>query len=111
MAPERDASRVATRPLAMAGAPAMAIDGTERRRPRPTHAVQQQEQYSGTKTTPTAQNLLLVNEHTDKGLSLGPIVAGKKHDKQAADEEGWPIRPMPRSTRTRACRAMSQREC
>src|SRR4030095_8692621 len=35
MPPERDASQVATHPLALEGAPHMAIDGTERRRQRP----------------------------------------------------------------------------
>src|SRR2546427_1659258 len=86
MAPERDASRVATSPLALEGAPDVAIDGTERRRQRPTNAAQQQEQYSGKKKTHTDKNILLVNEHTDKVVSLGPTVAGKKHDKKAADE-------------------------
>ena len=86
LAPERDASRVATSPLALEGAPAMASDGTERRRPRPTNAVQPQEHDSGKKKTPTDKNLLLVNEHTDKVIYLGPTVAGKKHDKTAADE-------------------------
>ena len=87
LAPERDASRVVTNPLALEGAPDMAIDGTERRRQRPTNAAQQQEQYSGKKKTHTDKNLLLVNEHTDKVIYLGPTVAGKKHDKKAADEE------------------------
>lgn len=86
MAPERDASRVATGPLALEGAPDVAIDGTERRRQRPTDAAQQQEQYSGKKKTHTDKNILLVNEHTDKVVSLGPTVAGKKPDKKAADE-------------------------
>ena len=85
MAPERDASRVATSPLALAGAPARVIDGTERRRQRPTNAAPQQEQSSGKKKTPTDKTLLLVNEHTDKVISLGPTGAGKKHDKKAAD--------------------------
>jgi len=49
MAPERDASRVATSPLALEEAPALAIDGTERRRQRPTDAAQQKELYSGKK--------------------------------------------------------------
>jgi hypothetical protein len=86
MAPERDASRVATSPLALEGAPAGAIDGTERRRQRPTNAAQHQEQYSGKKKTHTDKNILLVNEHTTKVVYLGPTVAGKKHDKKAADE-------------------------
>jgi hypothetical protein len=86
MAPERDASRVATSPLALEGAPEMAIDGTERRRQRPRAPSSQQEHYSGKKKTHTDKNLLLVNEHTDKVIYLGPTVAGKKHDKKAADE-------------------------
>ena len=65
----------------------MAIDGTERRRQRPTNAAQQQEHYSGKKKTQTDKNLLLGNEHTDKVIYLGPTVAGKKHDKKAAEEE------------------------
>ena len=86
VAPERDASRVATSALALEGAPDLAIDGTERRRQRPTNAAQQQEQYSGKKKTHTDKNILLVNEHTTKVVYLGPTVAGKKHDKKAADE-------------------------
>jgi Helix-turn-helix of DDE superfamily endonuclease/DDE superfamily endonuclease len=89
-APERDASRVATSPLALEGAPDLAIDGTERRRQRPTDASQQQEHYSGKKKTHTDKNLLLVNEHTDKVVYLGPTVAGKKHDKKTADEAQIP---------------------
>ena len=85
MAPERDASRVATSPLALEGAPAVILDGTERRRQRPTDAAQQKEQYSGKKKTHTDKNLLLVNEHTTKVVYLGPTVAGKTHDKKAAD--------------------------
>src|SRR4029450_7609173 len=85
-APERDASRVATSALALEGAPDMAIDGTERRRQRPTNAVQQQEQYSGKKKTHPDKNILLVNEHTPKVVYLGPTVAGKRNDKKGADE-------------------------
>ena len=87
MTPERDASRVATSALALEGAPDLAMDGTERRRQRPPDAAQQQEPYRGQKTTPTDNNLLLVNEHTTKVVDLGPTVAGKTHDKQAAEEE------------------------
>jgi len=86
VAPERDASRVATSPLALEGAPDMVIDGTERRRQRPTDAAQQKEQYSGKKKTHTDKNLVLVNDHTNKVVYLGPTVAGKTHDKKAADQ-------------------------
>src|SRR5713101_2140726 len=86
MQPERDASRVAVHPLTLEGAPALAIDGTERRRQRPTAPTQQQEHYSGKKKTHTDKNLLLVNELTSKVVYLGPTIAGKTHDKKAADE-------------------------
>ena len=85
VAPERDASGVATSLLAHEGAPDMVLDGTERRRQRPTDAAQHKEQYSGTKKMPMDKNLLLVNEHTTKVIYLGPTVAGKTHDKKAAD--------------------------
>src|SRR2546422_1130404 len=85
VAPERDARRVATSPLALEGAPDVVMDGTERRRQRPTDAAPHKEPYSGKKKTPTDKHLLLVNAHTTKVVSLGPTVAGTTHDKQAAD--------------------------
>ena len=85
-APERDASRVAHSPLAREGTPDLAIDGTERRRQRPTDATQQKAHYSGKKKTHTDKNIVLVNETTSKVIYLGPTVAGTKHDKKAADE-------------------------
>src|SRR5712692_9785684 len=99
VAPERDASRVATSPLALEGAPDVVIDGTERRRQRPTDAAQQKEQYSGKKKTPTDKNLVLVNEHTTKVVSLGPTVVGKTHDKKAADGARFAIHPTRRWAR------------
>jgi DDE superfamily endonuclease len=86
MAPERDASRVATSPLMLEGTPAGALDGTERRRQRPTDAAQQAAHYSGKKKAHTDKNVLLINEYTRKVIYLSPTVAGKTHDKKAADE-------------------------
>jgi hypothetical protein len=85
-APERDASRVAHNPLAREGAPDVALDGTERRRQRPTDPTKQKAHYSGKKKAHTDKNLLLVNETTRKVVYLGPTIAGKTHDKKAADE-------------------------
>jgi hypothetical protein len=85
-APERDASRLATSPLALEGAPATALDGTERRRQRPTDARWQQEHYSGKKKTHTDKNLRLVNETTSTVVYLGPTLAGRTHEKKTADE-------------------------
>jgi hypothetical protein len=86
LAPERDASRLATSLLLLEGAPAGALDGTERRRQRPTEAQRQKAHYSGKKKTHTDKNMLLVHETTSKVAYLGPTVAGKTHDKKAADE-------------------------
>lgn len=85
-APARDASRLATHPLLCEGAPAGAIDGTERRRQRPTDAQRQKEHYSGKKKTHTDKNILLVNEMTSKVAYLSSTVAGTTHDKKAADK-------------------------
>lgn len=85
LAPERDARRVATSPLTWEGAPDLALDGTERRRQRPTDPLQQRAHYSGKKKAHTDKNLLLVNEHTGKVVYLGPTLAGHTHDKKAAD--------------------------
>ncbi len=83
--PERDGSRVAASPLAREGAPELAIDGTERRRQRPQDDGRQKEHYSGKKKAHTDKNILLVNETTTKVIYLGPTLAGKTHDKKAAD--------------------------
>ena len=86
MAPERDASQVATSPLRLEGAPAGALDGTERRRQRPTQAAPQTAHDSGKKKAHTDKNVLRINEYTSTVVYLSPTVAGKTHDKKAADE-------------------------
>jgi hypothetical protein len=86
MAPERDASRVATSPLMLEGAPAGALDGTERRRQRPTEAATHTAHDSGKKQAHTDKNVLLINAYTSKVVSLRPTVAGTTHDKKAVDE-------------------------
>jgi hypothetical protein len=77
---------VATSPLLLAGAPAGARDGTERRRQRPTDAAQQTAHDSGKQKVHTDKNGLLINAYTRKVVYLSPTVAGKTHDKKAADE-------------------------
>src|SRR5712691_10433359 len=95
-ATERDAQHVATSALAVAGAPNLAVAGTERRRQRPRDAVKQKAHSIGKKKTHTDKNILLVNEHTGKVVSLGPTMPGKTHDKKAADEA--PIASRPNTT-------------
>ena len=87
MLPERDASQVATSPLALEGSVLeRVIDGTERRRQRPQDATRQRDHDSGKKKAHTDKNILVVNETTDKVIYRGPPVAGKTPDKKAADE-------------------------
>src|SRR5712691_9390227 len=109
MKPAREASGVATSPLAREGAPELAIDGTERRRQRPTDGAKQKEHDSGKQKTHTDKDLLLVNEHTGKGVYLGPTLAGKCTTKKPLTRPRSLPRLTRRSTRIRAFRAMSLR--
>lgn len=86
LTPERQASALTSSALVCEEAPDLLLDGTERRRQRPQEAAQQRAHYSGKKKAHTDKNLLLVNEHSGKVAYLGPTVAGKTHDKKAADE-------------------------
>jgi hypothetical protein len=85
VAPERAASRGATRPLALEGAPNGARDGTERRRQRPQEAIVHTEHDSGQQTAPREKPLLLVNDTTRKVSYLGPTLAGTTPDQNAAE--------------------------
>ena len=85
-APERDATRVAGSPWALAGGPTLQGDGTERRRQRPKDDAQQKEHYSGKKQAPTDKNILVVNANTKQVVYVSPTVPGKTHDKKASDE-------------------------
>jgi len=107
VAPERDASRVATSPLALEGAPNLALDGTERRRQRPQDAIAQTEHYSGKKKAHTDKNLLLVNENTRKVSYLGPTMPAKPTTKKPPMRRRLSIQATPRSTRIPAFKAMS----
>jgi len=83
-APEREASQVAHNHVALEGPPALAMDGPERRRQRPIDATQHKEHDRGKKKTPTDKHILLVNAHPSTVVSLGPPLAGSRHDKKAA---------------------------
>lgn len=85
-APERDATQVATRALLAEAAPALVIDGTERRRQRPIEATRQRAHYSGKKKTHTDKNILLVHAVQRTVIYLGPTVPGTTHDKKAAED-------------------------
>jgi hypothetical protein len=84
--PERDPLAVAQSSLAQAVSADLLIDGTERRRQRPSDPEKQKEAYSGKKKAHTDKNLLLANLHSHKVVYLGPTEKGKVHDKKLADE-------------------------
>jgi hypothetical protein len=62
------------------------LDGTERRMPRPVAPTQQEQRYSGRRQTHTVKNVVLRAGGEIVGLS--PTVAGRVHDKKAA-EMAW----------------------
>ena len=64
-----------------------AIDGTERRRQRPTDQEDQKRFYSGKKKTHTVKNNLIVTLGKRRVEYLGSTCEGKKHDKIICDEE------------------------
>lgn len=63
------------------------IDGTERRRQRPTEEDEQKKYYSGKKKTHTFKNIIIGGINTQKVNYLSQTYEGKKHDKKIADEE------------------------
>jgi hypothetical protein len=68
------------------GAPVGALDGTERRRQRPTEAAPHTAHDSGKKQAHTDKNGRLSHAYTSKVVSLSPTVAGKTPDQKAAAE-------------------------
>jgi len=70
------------------GVPDVAMDGTERRRQRPTDNDEQAQYYSGKKKTHTVKNIVIAALADREVKYLGGTHEGKKHDKKIADEEG-----------------------
>ncbi|MEO0533357.1 MAG: transposase family protein [Cyanobacteria bacterium P01_A01_bin.123] len=64
------------------------IDGTERPINRPQDKTDRKTYYSGKQKTHTVKNLV-IHQRRGKVLYLSDTYAGKKHDKQIADEEIW----------------------
>ena len=85
LTPGRDPARLAERLSGQAEPPNLLVDGTERRRQRPVDETKQQAHYSGKKKAHTDKNIILVNEHTNQVVYLGPTVEGKTHDKKAVE--------------------------
>jgi hypothetical protein len=62
------------------------IDGTERKRQRPSDHDRQKAYYSGKKKAHTDKNNLIVDSTARTVLYLSPTVTGKTHDKALADQ-------------------------
>lgn len=87
VAPERDGTRLARRPVEPGGPGAVIIDGTERRRQRPKNAEKQARHYSGKKKAHTDKNVVLASAVDDRVLFLSGTYPGATNDKRIADEE------------------------
>ncbi len=77
-APERDATQVAQQ-LAADDKQQFALDGTERRRQRPSDATKQRTYYSGKKKAHTVKNNVIANVTTRRVEYLSQTHEGKKH--------------------------------
>lgn len=65
------------------------IDGTERPIQRPKDPQRQRDYYSGKKKRHTVKNIVITDKRTKKIKALGRTQKGKRHDKAAADDEGY----------------------
>ena len=99
--PERDGTQLASDQIVTV-APDLLIDGTERRIQRPQDTVTQADNYSGKKKAHTKKNLVLVDEHTNRIIYLGPTSVGKTHDKKMADQENLTYAPGTKLTKDTA---------
>jgi hypothetical protein len=85
--PERDPSHFAARQSAAGEGPRLIVDGTERRRQRPTNPENQAAHYSGKKKTHTDKNVVIANARNKRIGFLSETYVGKTHDKKIADQE------------------------
>lgn len=82
--PERDGGQLAAA-LAATEERLALIDGTERRRQRPTDADAQKADYSGKKKTHTRKNVIVTTYHRRRVNYLSKTAEGRRHDKPIAD--------------------------
>ena len=86
--PERDALNL-EQTLAECDGLEFLIDGTERRRQRPTEGQEQKDFYSGKKKAHTFKNNIIVDAQTRQVLYLSKTYPGKTPEKIIADEEAY----------------------
>lgn len=86
--PERDSEKLAST-LTEYETLEFIIDGTERRKQRPQDNEAQKRYYSGKRKAHTLKNNVIVHADRRTVCYLSQTVAGKKHDKKLADDEGY----------------------
>jgi hypothetical protein len=91
--PERVGQAVTSQVGEGVAPPNLVVDGTERRRQRPTDETRQKAHYSGKTKTHTDKNSILINEHSGQVVYLGPTVAGTIHDTKAVEPTN-PVLPV-----------------
>lgn len=85
--PERRPNQFAYHERGKQEAPALIIDGTERRRQRPKSPEKQALHYTGKHKTHSDKNVVVVNAKTKRVGYLSQTYVGKTHDKKIADQE------------------------
>ena len=86
MTPQRAGQAVEQSSVATEGGADLLMDGTERRRQRPTARQKQTDQYSGKKKTHTDKNSVVVTRPSTKVAYWSSTQPGKTHDKKIADD-------------------------
>ena len=86
--PERDAGAFAATAARRGPAPALIIDGTERRRQRPKSPEKQAAHYSGRKKVHSDKNVVVVEARSKRVGFLSGTYVGRAADKGIADHEG-----------------------
>lgn len=85
--PERDGDQFARSERCQEESAAYIIDGTERRRFRPTSPEKQALHYSGKKKMHADKNVVIVSARSKRVGYLSPTYAAHTHDKKIADSE------------------------
>lgn len=83
--PEREAENLEKK-LSNCEHKTFSIDGTERRRQRPTNSEEQKKYYSGKKKAHTYKNNIIIDTYSRTVEFLSETHEGKKHDKKICDE-------------------------
>lgn len=85
--PERDGQQLPAQVKRQVKSKRLILDGTERRRQRPTDDKKQTEHYTGRKKAHTDKNVVIVEHSTRQVTFLSATYPGSVHDKTIAQQE------------------------